>query len=704
MTLETCIDSVRSMSSSDYLDCELYLADSDRARLSVAGREYFGRPRLDEDLKRRLLEAALDPIGYGTCLFEALLPAGGDLLAGYREGSAIARHEEKRLRFRLHVAPDARPELHDLHWEALYDPRHGVALGRSRGTAFSRYLGVGVDEGQPVAARPRLLVVVPAPADLADFRLAEIDGDAVTRALEEVLGPLRGLDVEFLRGPATLRRLCDRLLAGDVHALHLHTHGLIRKGAPAASLVLEAEDGRCAFAGEAELAEIFAGELALRLITLIACSSARRTRDEPFSGLGQALVRRGIPAVLAMRRPITVQAAAQFTAAFYRNLDRSGLIDEAVSQTRMQLHVEETKSLEWSTPILFMRLLDGRLWQPRPPDFTPPPPPDSVPWPALLARIEAGKLIPFLGSGIHRGLLPSNEEIACRWADEYHYPLDGSSRQSIALVSQYLEAELGRHYPHDILSKLLIEELLDRLGIEERRYLRNLSLGQVIDRLAVRYFGRDPNEPHRILAELPITTFMTTNYDSFMTAALRWVGKDPKPTHCRWQIDLEEPKVLREYARLKGSEAAPLVFHLYGNDEAPTRQVLTEDDYLDFLREISVDYDKCIPYDVRRLLSGSMLLFLGYKVRYLDCRVLFRGLIKKLRNLSRGRLAFLQPPPAAMFMPGKPAAEEDADRSSELRHFIERNCGDLDIEVYWGSDRDFLVELRDRWKARHGNP
>ncbi len=690
--------------SSKYLDCELYLTDYDRARLSVASRDYFGRPHLDEDLKRRLLEAALDPTQAGTFLFEALLPKNDDLLAGYREGSAIARHEEKRLRFHLHVAADAPSELHDLPWEVLYDPRLEIALGRSRSVAFSRYLGVDIEAGEAVAGRPRLLIVVPAPGNLADFGLTHIDGDAVRRQLEKALAGVRGLDYEVLKGPATLKRLFDRLLSGDVHALHFHTHGLIPRGASTASLVLEADDGRCAFVDEKDFTEIFEGELNLRLVTLIACSSATKTRDDPFSGLGQALVRRGIPAVVAMRRRISVKAATRFTEAFYRDLDRSGVIDEAVNQTRMQLHTDEVRSLEWSTPVLFMRLADGQLWQVRDTHFAPPPRPDSVPWPSLLARIETGKFVPFLGSGIHRGLLPSNEEIATRWADEYGYPLNGLSRKSLALVSQYLEDEVGRHYPHDILPKLLIDELLERQGIEEREYLNDLSLGQVIDKIAVRYFGRDPNEPHRILAELPISTYITTNYDSFMTAALRWVKKDPKPVHCRWQVDREEPKTLRSYAKLKGTETAPLVFHLYGNDDAPTRQVLTEDDYLDFLREISVDYDKCIPYNVRRLLSDSMLLFLGYKVRYLDCRVLFRGLIKKLRDFSRGRLAFLQPPPQRMFTPGEKAIEDDVDRSSELRRFVERNCGDLDIKVYWGSDRDFLVELRDRWRARHGSP
>ena len=169
------------MASSEYVDCELFLAGSDHARLSAAGRDYSGRPALDDALARRLLEVDLEPVRYGTLLFRALLPEGDDLLAGYRESLTIARHEGKRLRLRLHVRPVAPSQLHDLHWELLFDPEQKIALGRSQETTFSRYLGVSVKPSEAVAGRPRLLVVLSCPRDLADYDLPAIDREDIAR-------------------------------------------------------------------------------------------------------------------------------------------------------------------------------------------------------------------------------------------------------------------------------------------------------------------------------------------------------------------------------------------------------------------------------------------------------------------------------------------------------------------------------------------
>ncbi len=354
------------MHSSEYVDCELFLTGRDQARLSVAGRDYSGRPALDATLERRLLEVDLEPARYGTYLFRALFPEGDDLLAGYRESLTIARHESKHLRLRLHVAAAAPAELHDLHWELLYDPGKQIALGRSQEIAFSRYLGVSFEPGKAVVGwRPRLLVVLSCPRDLADYGLPTIDRDVLRRALEKALSPLAELvSWEFLQGPATVERIRDRLVAGELDALHLAAHGLLPAEEPTARLVLETGDGRADFASEELFAEVFAGQRNLRLVTLIACHGGAPASSDPFSGLAPALVRRGIPAVLAMRREISLDGATRFAEHFYRNLARGGRVDAAANEARLQLYLGEPDSPEWGTPALFMHLAEGRLWQP----------------------------------------------------------------------------------------------------------------------------------------------------------------------------------------------------------------------------------------------------------------------------------------------------------------------------------------------------
>ncbi len=352
------------MAASEYVDCELFLSACDQARLLVAGRDYSGRPRLEAELERRLLEVELEPIRYGALLFQALFPAGDELLAGYRESLTVARREGRRLRLRLHLAAATPPELHDLHWELLYDPDRKIALGRSQEIAFSRYLGVSSEPGKAVVGRPKLLVVLSCPRDLPDYDLPDVGRAALRRALEHALLPLTELvSWEFLDGPATVERIRDHLVAGGFHALHLTAHGLLPPEEATARLVLETGDGHADFVDEDLFSEAFAGQRNLRLVNLIACHGGASAGRDPFSGLGPALVRRGVPAVVAMRRQISVGDATRFTEHFYRNLARSGRVDVAANEARQQLYLGEPDSPEWGTPALFMRLAGGRLWR-----------------------------------------------------------------------------------------------------------------------------------------------------------------------------------------------------------------------------------------------------------------------------------------------------------------------------------------------------
>ncbi len=679
------------MSSSEYLDCELHLTGYDRAELSVAGKNYSGQPALDDALQRRLLEVHLDSKQYGTLLFESLFTGDdNDLHAGYRESLAIARHEEKRLRFRLRIASDSPSSLHGFHWELLYDPKEKLALSRSRETAFSRYLEGTMQPGKPLAGTPRLLVVISAPKNLTKYDLYPIDAEQTRRSIASALQPLADhVTCEFLQGPATPSRICERLEAGRFHVLHLLAHGLITKGNSIAHLVLECEEGLADFVEESRFSEIFGGDRNLRLVTLIACAGGVQPRADPFSGLGPAVVERGIPAVVAMRNPIGVEAAALFTEHFYRSLAGSGRVDTAANQARMGMYLDKPGRLEWYTPALFMRLPEGLLWK-----LSESPQvivdngeskslesDSGFPWSTVIECIRDDNIVPILGPGMHRGLLPTSKNIAARWAKEFRYPVKGEA--SLPRVAQYVQTR-RRGYPYRKLPKILAEELLEREEVKQRDRLRSFKLSEVIAEIAVRHFDRDEDEPHRILADLDISNYMTTCYDSFMTAALTFTNKNPVRRSCAWKGDL--PK---EYGDLDGTKDRPLVFHLYGNDEDKSSLVLTEDDYLDFLGAIAKDFDYRIPTSLAAEISDSMLLFLGFDVSTLECHVLFRGLVHQLEHSNEERVAILQ------------FENEEKRKNAELVTFMKRYCRDMRIKVYDGTVRNFLIALRDQLRAEH---
>src|SRR5882762_3244772 len=172
-----------STKSEEYLDCELYLSGYNQAVLRTLGTEYSGKPNLDEEFQRRLLQASLDLTQYGTLLFEALFPYTDNLLVGYRSALAIARHGDKRLRFRLHIDRNAPSKLHALNWELLYDVKEKLSLSRSRDTVFSRYLSVDKPKWGIQDVSPKMLVVFSTPTDASNYQLPTIDREQVETSL-----------------------------------------------------------------------------------------------------------------------------------------------------------------------------------------------------------------------------------------------------------------------------------------------------------------------------------------------------------------------------------------------------------------------------------------------------------------------------------------------------------------------------------------
>jgi len=353
------------MPEGTYLDSALYVSSLDSARFSWAGREYLGKVALDGDLEETLAALELEPEAYGGGLYDAVFPAGSELREGLREAVVAAEQEKSRLRFLLHLSPDLPEWVHGLFWELLTDAGRHLALARSPDTAFSRYLGVRQAPGAPATRRPRLLCVISAPSNIEKFNLAEIRRDEVVQRLQAPLGMLaESVDVAILEPPATLGRLRERLMAdGGFQLLHFFGHGQNRGGVSA--LVMEDDQGRTQFVSEELLAEVFLGVRELRLVTLIACHGGAPSSQDPFSGLAGRLVQRGLPAVIAMRRAVSVADGHLFTNHLYGHLVQTGRADAAVNEGRQQLYLANPKGIAWSSPVLYSRLTDGRLWLPQ---------------------------------------------------------------------------------------------------------------------------------------------------------------------------------------------------------------------------------------------------------------------------------------------------------------------------------------------------
>src|SRR5262249_38423401 len=108
----------------------------------------------------------------------------------------------------------------------------------------------------------------------------------------------------------------------------------------------------------------YLGDLGLRLAVLNACRTgevADGTAANPFAGVAAALVREGLPAAVAMQFPISDGAANLFSQVFYRRPAHGHTVDGAVSEARLALGATAVGSLEWATPVLYLRVRSGRI-------------------------------------------------------------------------------------------------------------------------------------------------------------------------------------------------------------------------------------------------------------------------------------------------------------------------------------------------------
>jgi tetratricopeptide (TPR) repeat protein len=293
----------------------------------------------------------------GALLFEALL--AGEAYALYVASRERAEQRRKGLRLRLCLTP---PALAALPWEFLYDRRRGEYLSRSWRTPVVRHLDVVRSaELLPIAPPLRILGMV---GKAAEYPL--LDAGRERRRIEEALAPLtrqRSAELAWLAG--STRHALQKALRpgrGPWHVLHFVGHGGFDGGpGDGGYLALAAEGGGTERLRAADLGDLLADRSELRLVVLNACLGARGGDGDLFSSTAATLVQRGVEAVVAMQYAITDAAAVGFARAFYEAVAASLPIDAAVSEARKSM---PRGSLEWGTPVLYLRAADALLFRP----------------------------------------------------------------------------------------------------------------------------------------------------------------------------------------------------------------------------------------------------------------------------------------------------------------------------------------------------
>jgi len=264
---------------------------------------------------------------------------------------------------------------------------------------------------------------------------------------------------------------------------------------------------------------------------------------------------------------------------------------------------------------------------------------------SLIEKIKRGKVVPLISNGVIVDLvLDGYKNLTKGYANHIKYTLENDDELLQMAKFRIISKEWDNW---DLKSEYLmyvknhIYQLAAASGIDEdtleeaAEEVDDLTVSVFAQRLGYPQFTGQ-KDPLLILADLPLPIYLTTSPYTFIEAALEKAGKQPHPEICRWHTGLESlPSVFD--SSYKPSVSQPIVYHLHGLDTYPDSLVLTEDDYLRYLVNISKeDQNDLVPKRIRQAMSDSALMLLGYNLPSWSFRVLFWGLIRSASITHKG--------------------------------------------------------------------
>jgi tetratricopeptide (TPR) repeat protein len=302
---------------------------------------------------------AEDPAAYGRKLSQALFapPAARQAMI---QAQTVANTLGQPLRVRLQTTPDA-SELHNLHWETLYDPDGKAPLFTGEKVLFSRYLTSAAWESVKLKPKRHLraLVAISNPSDLDVYSLEPVDVAGETARAKKALGEVETdvLNASEDGEHVTLEAILGRLRQGNHDILYIVAHGMARKDD--SYLWLENENGETQRVSGSQLAAEFQKmNQPPVLVALLACESAGKAASQALTGIGPRLAEAGVPAVLAMQDKISVETGSRFMETFFEELEQDGVLDQAAAVARNDVREQP----DYWIPVLYTFLKSAAIY------------------------------------------------------------------------------------------------------------------------------------------------------------------------------------------------------------------------------------------------------------------------------------------------------------------------------------------------------
>jgi hypothetical protein len=290
---------------------------------------------------------------------------------------------------------------------------------------------------------------------------------------------------------------------------------------------------------------------------------------------------------------------------------------------------------------------------------------DDFPWDYLLECIEDGRVAPVLGQELvqaeYQGRRISLQRVLAERLAE----------------REKLDVQWNAHFElNDVIGAYLEKPQTKLPGLYDR-------IGSLLRGLVPPFPVPDPLL--RLAEVRPLDLFVSLTFDSLMARALDQVRFAGEKVTREIEFSLNQSTAAQTEALLRGSEAAPVVFNLFGRAAGKSDFAIHDEDQLEFIHRL-VSGDVAPPEWLLSELRNRHLLVLGVHLPDWLSRFV-------LRAATRDRLRVAQ---RAYFI-----ARENAPSGSTLAEFLRRFGRETEINVFGGNAEQFVTELHTRWVARN---
>ncbi|PSB28009.1 CHAT domain-containing protein [Stenomitos frigidus] len=318
-------------------------------------------------------------VALGQQLYNALFQ--GTIRDSWMTAQGIAQHRQEVLRLRLGLKDTRLPRL---PWEVLHAGDRPIATGTD--VVFSRYHSSfaamasllqfqatsAIDAHQPL----KILMVLAAPTDQEMLALKQ-EALHLQQELQDTVqngnrngskgskGRNSDVQLTILEQPGR-EQLTQALEHNHYHVLHYAGHSNLGTAGGKLYLVSSKTGLTETLSGD-DLAGLLVNN-GIRMAVFNSCRGVYTATTEVLSetgdgNLAEALVKRGIPAVLAMAERIPDDVALNLSRLFYRNLKQAYPVDLSLNRARQGLVSSySSNQLYWALPILYLHPeFDGNL-------------------------------------------------------------------------------------------------------------------------------------------------------------------------------------------------------------------------------------------------------------------------------------------------------------------------------------------------------